>query len=234
MEIIICNEGIIPELNRACIALAVSEAPSMVHQVIGFDSPILPLAQAEVEIILGDSLLAIGAGGREEFEGVWCDLEAGVVAAIDTDGPMRRFAGFIQYKRRLLADGTATIGYAAVSKDYRGQGVFKLMLDELKRLYPVLGLDCPLELVPMYERLGFKVSTAMATHVGMCTAPLTGMSWTRGQDFLVGDYRYQEAKREIQTALGSATALAYAKCAADTQKRALEVKALLAQHGIAT
>lgn len=232
MEVIVFENGISPLVMEASIALAVSEAPAMVPYVIDAESPLLPLAQAEVGILLGDSMRMVGAGVRQRVNGVVCDLRVGVIAAVDDSAAEPRLAGFIQYKPRLLVDGVATIGYAAVAKDYRGQGVFTRMLDELKSRYPVLGLDCPLELVPFYEGLGFQMSSVQGAHVGMCTAPLPGKSWGQGQEALDGNKDYQRAKELIRNNLGKAARDAYAKRDADTRQRVNEINALLVERGL--
>jgi GNAT superfamily N-acetyltransferase len=151
MEIMHFTDGINPRVLEESLRLAISEAPAMVGQHIDSHSPLLALAEAEVGILLGGSLRMVGAGARQVFNGVMCDLKVGVIAAIDDEAEVPRLAGFIQYKPRLLTQGVATIGYAAVVEEHRGKGVFKQMLDELKSRYPVIGLDCPLELVPLRE-----------------------------------------------------------------------------------
>jgi GNAT superfamily N-acetyltransferase len=232
MEIIHFTDGINPRVMDESINLAVSEAPAMIAHVIDSDSPLLPLAQAEVEALLRDAMCMVGAGASQQIEGLWCELKVGVIAAIDDEPEEPRFAGFIQYKPRLLTEGVATIGYAAVAKDYRSQGVFKQMLDELKSQYPVLGLDCPLELVPMYERLGFRPTTVQGAHVGMSTGKMAGKSWGHGQEFLDSHKLYQRAKDAIRDKLGKATRDAYAKRDADTRKRVEEIKALLSAQKV--
>lgn len=228
MELINFIDGTNSLVIEASIKLAVSEAPAMIGTVIGADSPLLPLAEAEVEALLRDSLEMVGAYTPQVIEGVMCELNAGVIAAIDTSTDEPELVGFIQYKPRALTNGVATIGYAAVSSVHRGKGIFKQMLDLLKTDYPVLGLDCPLELVPMYESLGFKVDNAQGAHVGMSNGSLTGKNWMRGQDFLDAHPAYLRAKEAIRTALGKNTKAAYAKRDYDTQARIAEINALLA------
>lgn len=232
MEIMHFTDGINPRVLEESLRLAISEAPAMVGQHIDSESPLLPLAEAEVEVMLGDSLRMVGAGARQQFKGVMCDLKVGVIAAVDDEADEPRLAGFIQYKPRLLTDGVATIGYAAVAKEYRGQGVFTRMLEELRSKYPVMGLDCPLELVPMYEKLGFKADNVQHAHVGMSTAPLTGINWMQDQEYLENQKPYQKAKAAIRDKLGKRTADAYSKRDSDTRKRVEEIKVMLAARGV--
>lgn len=204
----------------------------MVGHHIDSNSPLLPLAEAEVEVLLGRALRMIGTREVGYFNGKLCELKVGLIAAIDDELEEPKFAGFIQYKPRLFVEGMATIGYAAVVKNYRGQGLFARMLDELKKKYPVLGLDCPLELVPMYEKLGFKVANIQGVHVGMNLGVLGGMIWGQDQESLEKEKIYQHAKEAVRDKLGKNTRNAYSQRDADTQRRQGEVMALLALHGI--
>lgn len=234
MEIMHFTNGINPRVLEESLKLAMSEAPAMVGQHIDRESPLLPLAEAEVGILLGGSLRMVGAGARQEFNGVMCELKVGVIAAIDDEAEVPRLAGFIQYKPRLLTEGVASIGYAAVSEQYRGQGVFKQMLEELKSKYTVISLDCPLELVPFYEKLGFHADTIQHAHVGMSNGPLSGITWMQDQEYLENQKPYQRAKAAVRDKLGKRTAEAYAKRDADTRKRVEEIKTMLAERGVGT
>ncbi|WP_122580125.1 GNAT family N-acetyltransferase [Pseudomonas viridiflava] len=224
--------GINPRVLEESIKLAVSEAPAMVHQHIDHDSPLLPLAEAEVEVLLGQSLRMVGADARERIDGHLTELKVGLIAVIDDEGETPLLAGFLQYKPRIFAEGMASIGYAAVAKPYRHQGVFTRMLDELKSHYPILGLDCPLELVSMYEKLGFKVDNAQGAHVGMYLGALGGKNWHMDQASLERNAVYLRAKERVRDQLGKGTREAYAKRDADTQNRVEEVNGLLAQKGL--
>lgn len=230
MEIMHFTDGINPRVLEESIQLALSEAPAMVGHHIDSESPLLPLAEAEVEILLSEALYMVGAGAQQVIDGRLFDLKVGVIAAIDDESEEPALAGFIQYKPRLQTEGAATIGYAAVAKGYRGKGVFTQMLESLKDDYPVLGLDCPLELVPMYEKMGFEVHSVQAAHVGMSLGELTGVSWMHDQAYLDNNKLYQRAKEGIRHKLGKGTRDAYAKRDADTKKRVEEIRALLASR----
>jgi GNAT superfamily N-acetyltransferase len=230
MEIMHYTDGINPKAMEECIKLAVAEAPAMVHQQIDNESPLLELAEAEVEILLGDSLRMVGSGATQRLEGRIVELKVGLIVAIDDEAETPQLAGFIQYKPRLLVDGMASIGYAAVATSYRGQGVFKMMMNELKGSYPILGLDCPLELVPLYQKLGFKVDNAQGCHVGMTLGELGGKNWQQDDLYLESQKLFQRAKESVRTKLGKNTASAYAKRDADTRNRTQEVRALLSNR----
>jgi GNAT superfamily N-acetyltransferase len=231
MKILNLTDGLSPSMRESIISLAVSEAPAMVGQHIDADSPLLALAEAEVAILLGESLDMVGAGVSQQFDdGRWFDLKVGVIAAIDDEAEGQPLVGMIQYKPRLMTDDVATIGYAAVAKDYRGRGIFKSMLEELKSTYPVLGLDCPLELVPFYEKLGFEADNAQGAHVGMSLGELSGKNWMQDQEHLENNPLYKRAKENIRDRLGKNTRDAYSRRDRDTQKRVDEIHAFLASR----
>lgn len=207
----------VPYQIKGCILqLARTHAPTFAQSAIGSDSPLLSLAEAEVHETLGEVLVSIDHPqpvqiGTEQYLSA-----AGVIVAIDETVDDGVFVGFLQYKARLPLSDSATIGYAAVSESYKGRGVFKIMLNELRNTYPALGLDCTMDLVPMYEKLGFYVSGQQGVHVAMCTAPLSGKSWTRGQKYLDQTKAVKDARRGIRDSLGNKARNAYAKRDADT------------------
>lgn len=151
-------------------SLAQNEARLLVHEVYEPDSPLLPLAREEVRYYLAHTLEYLGhsipvPGGVSR---------CGVMTAFDDKGnDGKQLAGFIQYKSRGV-EGAASIGYSVVAPGYRGKGVFKQMLAELRQDYPLMSLDCALELVLFYETLGFRVIDLQATHVAMTTMPEGG------------------------------------------------------------
>jgi len=106
------------------------------------------------------------------------------------------------------------------------------MLGALRSKYPVLGLDCPLELVGMYEGLGFIPNNVQGAHVGMSTGPITGQSWGIEQSDLEADPKYRYVKANVERMLGAGLQEEYAKRDRATQERAAEVKAMLASRGV--
>lgn len=233
VEILHLNGTYNHRVLESSIELAVSEAPAMVIQHITRESPLLPLAEAEVEFIIRHSVQYGCSGLRQKFNGVMCDVKTGFVVALEKpqDGSTE-MAGFIQYKPRLLASGIATIGYAAVAPEFRRKGVLRQMLETLRTAYPILGLDCPLELVPMYEGMGFKPNNVQGAHVGMSTGTITGQSWGIDQSDLENDPKYMYVKANVERMLGARLPAEYAKRDQDTQQRAAEVRTMLASRGV--
>lgn len=209
------------------LQLAHQHAPEFVQDAISPDSPLLGLAQAEVYELLGDALRSIGNPEPVQINSVLYQARAGAIIAIDETVGDGTFAGFIQFKPGLPLGDSASIGYAAVSEKYRGQGVFRQMLDALRKLYPALALDCPMALVPMYERLGFKIEGQQGIHVEMRTAPVTGQLWGRDQEYLDHTKAVINAKKAIREALGKDTKCAYEKRDKETRLLKEEVKAFV-------
>jgi ribosomal protein S18 acetylase RimI-like enzyme len=216
------------------LQLAHKHASELSSHVISTDSPLFKLAQAEVYELLGDALRSISSPESILINGVYHPASAGVIIAIDETKGDGTFGGFLQYKPRLPRCDSASIGYAAVSAAYRGQGVLRSMIQELLKSYPSLGLDCPLALVPLYERLGFKPVGRQGTHVAMVTGPQSGKGWAIDQATLEKRPTYMRAKEEIRAQLGKQTRDAYAQRDEDDRAAAKEVDQFLASRGIPT
>jgi ribosomal protein S18 acetylase RimI-like enzyme len=210
------TESVPIPVKQCILQLARAYAPKLVGSAIGSESPLLALAEAEVHELLVDILVSIDHPQPVQIEAMQFWTAAGVIVAIDETTDDGVFAGFLQYKARLPHCDSASIGYAAVSDNYKGQGVFKSMLNELRSIYPALGLDCTMDLVPMYEKLGFQVSGQQGVHVAMVTAPLSGKHWARDQQYLDRTNAVQAARQWIEESLGDKATEAYARCESDT------------------
>jgi len=224
MKIINLTKDVPYQIKGCILQLARLHVPTFVGSAIGADSPLLPLAEAEVHELLGDTLASIdNPQPIETDEGSFWSA-AGVIIAFDETKENGVFAGFIQYKARVPISDSASIGYAAVCKDYEGQGVFTEMLNELRSIYPALGLDCTMSLVPMYEKMGFCVTGQQGVHVAMRTAPLSGKSWMREQEYLDQTKSVIEAKKQIRERLGKKVREAYVKRDSDTRRLSEDVR----------
>jgi len=69
----------------------------------------------------------------------------------------------------LSAPGSTDCGlnYAAVRKDFRRQGVLRVMLESIKSKYSFIGLSCHPDKVPYYEALGFRADGTVFVQVSM-------------------------------------------------------------------
>ncbi|QHW35557.1 GNAT family N-acetyltransferase (plasmid) [Paenibacillus rhizovicinus] len=75
--------------------------------------------------------------------------------------------GYLLYiKDRTCADDVS-ICSTVVATDYRRQGVFTGMLNQLKSKCKGIGLSCSIELVGFYEKFEFQVDDQFETQVGM-------------------------------------------------------------------
>lgn len=228
------KSGIKHWLHDEIVSLAVSEAPALVVDYIDCDSPLLKLAETEVAFLVSDLLSNMTHAECKVIGGRVCEFKSGLVVAMDDSTEPPKLAGFILYKLPLFVTDEASISYAAVSSAYRGQGVFKQMLNVLQSDYPLIGLDCGLELVPMYEMLGFQVRASQGTHVGMTNGEMKGQNWGAGPEKLHNCPQYQQARKEIKSTLGiKANGRAYAKRDSGTRKKVKEVQAFLATRGLA-
>tara|TARA_R110000868_G_scaffold411441_1_gene703950 strand:+ start:272 stop:928 length:657 start_codon:yes stop_codon:yes gene_type:complete len=87
-----------------------------------------------------------------------------IITAASADGEI---IGFLLYGLSDSAVVECSIYYTAVDKRFRGQGLMSLMMRELLRKYPISSLSCNVELVPVYERFGYKPISVRDTHIVM-------------------------------------------------------------------
>lgn len=57
--------------------------------------------------------------------------------------------------------------YTAVAKAHRGKGLMSLMMNDITARYPSVALSCDVELVPRYERYGFRCDSVRHHQVVM-------------------------------------------------------------------
>lgn len=75
--------------------------------------------------------------------------------------------GYILYHKHIEYPNNITIISTSVYSEYRGKGLFKEMLNFLKKQFDGIILTCCLENVPIFKSLGFNIECAFGTHVGM-------------------------------------------------------------------
>lgn len=211
------------KLMRSILLLAQANVQGLANYPVTTDSPLHGLALAEITERLADSLQAMGNPPRipvshsKSYSGV-----VELIVALD-DAAADRLVGFVQYKPRLPLCDSCSIGYLAVEAEYRGRGVLREMMGLLTQHYPSVGLDCPLSLVGLYERLGFKSVKRQGCHVAMETLPLSGSNWDMGDEIIQARDSIKRAKEAIRDKLGKATREAYAQRDADYKAAAAEV-----------
>lgn len=98
---------------------------------------------------------------------------AELIVAFD-DKNLNKVVGFLLYQLVGGAPGEASINYTAVEKSSRGRGVMSAMLKEMLGHHPAASLSCQPALIPLYERLGFKVDGHRETHVTMSIGNCSG------------------------------------------------------------
>lgn len=181
------TESIMPKLESEIEALAYSNAKALSVFTVGKNDPFLLLAETEVCLRV-----------RSDLE-LLSQAEAEIITAVDDADDL---VGFISYKPRRPGSTCASITYVVVRKDSRRCGVMRSMMAELITQYPVLGLDCPIGLVPIYEQFGFYVDSAQGSHIGMQTGPLSGVHMSLHTEDLVQDPQFKAAVTRISNLLG--------------------------------
>lgn len=89
------------------------------------------------------------------------------IEVITAASPGGEIIGFLLYGLSDSAVVECGIYYTAVDRRFRGQGVMSLMVRELLSKYPISSLSCDVELVPVYERFGYRPISVRDTHIVM-------------------------------------------------------------------
>ncbi|HHW2650543.1 TPA: hypothetical protein ACUT9R_005805, partial [Pseudomonas aeruginosa] len=193
------NEPMPQNLGDAIISLARESVIPLSPVPIERSSPLYPILEAEVTAKLVDAFRNMAmppqidlAGGRVET-GI-----TEVVVAINETEQGAELAGFTLYKPRLPVSDSASITYAVVAEKYRRQGVLRQMFAKIMQDYPAIGLDCEVELVPVWIRLGFKVASQQGCHIAMESAPLAGKNWMMTDTMLSRIPIVMEARQMVQ------------------------------------
>lgn len=124
---------------------------------VGPSSPLYGIYQAILETELGTYMASIGRPGVPQ---------GGLIIAIDDDTP-NQVLGFLIYMPLTGTADSCGVNYTAVRKSHRGSGLMRKMFDELLARYPNVSLCCQIDLVPMYEHLGFRVEGNHSEHISM-------------------------------------------------------------------
>jgi ribosomal protein S18 acetylase RimI-like enzyme len=125
----------------------------------GFKSgqPLFGLDQAMVVIEMGTLMSNMGVPGG---------TNGGLIYAHD-QADSQRVIGFLLYMPLDGVVGECGINYMAVHHEHRRAGVATKLLSELNSSFRQSTLTCQIELVPMYEKLGYKVIGSRDSHVSM-------------------------------------------------------------------
>ncbi|MBI6727317.1 GNAT family N-acetyltransferase [Pseudomonas viridiflava] len=205
MKVVRLSGGIAAWLEQGAINIAYESAKQLSAFSMVEDDPFEPLAQAEVCTRLRSDFYLIGNpmnAGAVKSRG-----EAIFVIDESLNPPL--VVGFATYKPRFPEFTSASIGYIAVLENYRGQGIMRLIMDEMLEHHPILALDCPIELVPLYEKFGFYVSGSQGGHIVMETGPITGQIFSFDTEDLMKEPPLRAAKQKISKALGSQSDAGY-------------------------
>lgn len=119
--------------------------------------PLFGLDQVMIVIEMGTLMSNIGIPGG---------TNGGLIYAHD-QGDSQRVVGFLMYMPLDGVVGECGINYMAVHHEHRRAGVAAKLLDTLHSAFRQSTLTCQIELVPMYEKLGYKVIGSRESHVTM-------------------------------------------------------------------
>lgn len=158
------------------LQLAENEGCSLSAFTISEDSKIASITKIKVRQRLKDDLrpfltpIGLGSGALS--------AEAGLLVAFDdANANAETVVGFIDFRPRPNTETTAYIGAIVVSPAHRNKGVMKAMVAILEDRYPELALDCSLNMVAIYEHLGFFPIEPLGAHVVMSNGVAAGKPW---------------------------------------------------------
>lgn len=198
MKVIRQSRGIPGDLKKQTTQIALESAADLSAYHLVEDDPFLPFVQTEVTTRL-----------RDDFEKAETPVSDGrittkteVVFVIDDSQKPPALAGFATVKPRAPSYETATIVYVAVAKKYRGQGVFRTIMTEILTHYPASAIDCPVSLVPLYEKFGFKVEENYSIHVLMKTGELNGKIYNLELEDMMKMPPLRDALQKLKANLG--------------------------------
>ena len=110
--------------------------------------------------------LMLEAGAYLQQVGSANPSPAELIIAFDDQKP-NQILGFLLYQLVGGVYGESSVNYTAVREGSRRLGIMRMMFSEMLRHHPASSLSCQEELVPVYERLGFKVDGHRESHITM-------------------------------------------------------------------
>jgi GNAT superfamily N-acetyltransferase len=215
-------------LQQSALRLAVDNAKELSAYHVEENDPFLPLVRAEIATRLMNDFQLIETPHVEN--GVSSKGE--VIFAFEEIGSQRKLVGFATYKPRLPEFTCASIAHMVVVKNYRGRGILRQMMTEILSHYAIVGLDCRIGLVPIYEKFGFKVTGAQGTHISMATGTLSGVMISIDDNLLMKSPPLLQAKKTISDSLGKNSKAGYSKFNEQNQLAAQEAEAFIASRGL--
>ncbi|WP_238396959.1 GNAT family N-acetyltransferase [Pseudomonas putida] len=202
MKVVRLTQNIPAELEQGALKIAAECAKDLTVFALVENDPFEALAREEVcarlrsdFYLIANPMNANGAMSRGE-----------AIFVLDESQEPVQVVGFATYKPRFPAFTSASISYIAVAESHRGNGVMRMMMNELLEHHPVVALDCPIELEPLYKKFGFYVSGSQGSHIVMETGPVNGQVFSMDTADLMEEPPVRAAKQAISKALGSGSA----------------------------
>ena len=140
------------------VKLAKANHIALAGQAIRKNGPICSLTKT----ILGMEVRAYLEENLYQHNGVHTET----ILAKDSDGSIVGFAITIY-----AASGHCGMSYSAVAQSHRRQGIFRMLIDDIKSRFTSIVLTCHLHTVPVYERLGFKIDGQKDAQIQMGWGP---------------------------------------------------------------
>lgn len=155
-----------PDVDQQIAAMAAEymQDLSLTGWCVDKANPLHGLYVAMLLVEIGTHIQAMGIPGAPKVS---------LFVAADEDKP-NEILGFVLCMPIDGRPDECGISYAAVKTSHRRRGIFTAMLQELGNHFPKASLSCPMNLVPMYEAFGYKVTGNREAHITMNNGSLPG------------------------------------------------------------
>lgn len=149
--------------------------------------------------VLDQVLLALEAGTLMSNMGRLGGSNGGLIIAHD-DSDTKRVIGFLMYMPLDGVVGECGVNYMAVHHEHRKAGIGAKLITTLNSAFRQSTLSCQIDLVPMYEKHGFKVIGHRESHITMTNGEIpskAGMKIFNPEDVMEHPM-LKMAHREVQ------------------------------------
>lgn len=157
--------GMVPQgIFEQVSLMAADNTKDLSMSGVGQENPLYNIHQAILVLEIGTHLSAIGRQGV---------AKPSLLVAVDEESPST-VLGFLLSMPIDNRPDECGISYGAVKATHRRKGIFKALVMELGQHFPKSTLSCPMSLVPMYERMGYKVTGHRDHHIAMSNGASPG------------------------------------------------------------
>lgn len=157
------------------------------------------------------------------------DLQTHLIVGEDLSG---NIIGFLLFNKDRTCASDVSICSTIVAAEYRQQGIFRDMINQLKSKYQSISLSCFPELVSFYEKFDFRVEGQYETHIGMTWGTLGGEDeyWGIDDDEVDELPQVRQSLQAIENELGQSFARKFNRLRMDSIRAEKAAAAFIIDH----